>query len=498
MNDPLPDEARSETIRHGARLDLRLVPAALTCWVVTAAGILQPVGAVLAIVCVVAAGAVLAARHRIPGYADGLGAGLLAVCVVGAGFGFAITLRSDNVRDHPVAQRFGTVTEVTVTVTESPRSVGSGRVMFRANLNLLGTDEMGGRVTVFAAGLPFAAAAAGQPMRFRASIARPKRHDLTVATLTATGEPALGRMPATQRAAGSLRAGFAAAARDTLAADRAAMLPALVLGDLSAVTDVTAAQFRAAGLTHLPAVSGANVTIVCGTVLFAARLIGPRAAVVMAAMTLAGFVVVVQPSASVLRAAVMGAIALLAILTSRQRQAIPALAGSVLVLMTVAPQLAVDVGFVLSVSATAALVLIAPAAQLVTAPLIAGISGSVSLVAVGANLVVAPVILPITVLGTAAAPLAVCWPGAAELLIRFTGPELWWLLGVTRWASGAPGATVPVPAGVGGVLVIGLAGVATVLVWRSRWRRGALVVALVCLVAWAIADLSVGRDTIVV
>lgn len=520
MNDPLPDEARSETIRHGARLDLRLVPAALTCWVVTAAGILRPVGAVLAIVCVVAAGAVLAARHRIPGYADGLGAGLLAVCVVGAGFGFAITLRSDNVRDHPVAQRFGTVTEVTVTVTESPRSVGSGRVMFRANLNLLGTDEMGGRVTVFAAGLPFAAAAAGQPMRFRASIARPKRHDLTVATLTATGEPALGRMPATQRAAGSLRAGFAAAARDTLPADRAAMLPALVLGDMSAVTDVTAAQFRAAGLTHLTAVSGANVTIVCGTVLFAARLIGPRAAVALAAMTLAGFVVVVQPSASVLRAAVMGAIALLAILTSRHRQAIPALAGSVLVLMTVAPQLAVDVGFVLSVSATAALVVIAPvwsrrlvargwpkpvadavciaaAAQLVTAPLIAGISGSVSLVAVGANLVVAPVIVPITVLGTAAAPLAVCWPGAAELLIRFTGPELWWLLGVTRWASGAPGATVPVPAGVGGVLVIGLAGVATVLVWRSRWRRGALVVALVCLVAWAIADLSVGRDTIV-
>ena len=267
------------------------------------------------------------------------------------------------------------------------------------------------------------------------------------------------------------------------------MLPALVLGDTSAVTDVTAAQFRAAGLTHLTAVSGANVTIVCGTVLFAARLIGPRAAVALAAMTLAGFVVVVQPSASVLRAAVMGAIALLAILTSRQRQAIPALAGTVLVLMTVAPQLAVDVGFVLSVSATAALVLIAPvwsrrlvargwpkpvadavciaaAAQLVTAPLIAGISGSVSLVAVGANLVVAPVIVPITVLGTAAAPLAVCWPGAAELLIRFTGPELWWLLGVTRWASGAPGATVPVPAGVGGVLVIGLAGIATVLVWR--------------------------------
>ena len=93
---------------------------------VTAAGIQWPVGAALTAVFVVAAGAVLAARHRIP-ESPRVGAGLLAVCVVGAGFAFAITLRSDNVRDHPVAQRFGTVAEVTVTVTESPRSVGSGR-----------------------------------------------------------------------------------------------------------------------------------------------------------------------------------------------------------------------------------------------------------------------------------------------------------------------------------------------------------------------------------
>ena len=76
------------------------------------------------------------------------------------------------------------------------------------------------------------------------------------------------------------------------------------------------------------------------------------------------------------------------------------LSASVIVLMIAAPELAVDVGFALSVSATAALVVIAPvwsrrlvgrgwpkpladavsvavAAQLVTAPLVAGISGSV-------------------------------------------------------------------------------------------------------------------------
>jgi predicted membrane metal-binding protein len=43
-------------------------------------------------------------------------------------------------------------------------------------------------------------------------------------------------------------------------------------------------------VTHLTAVSGANVTIVCAAVLFSARLIGPRAAVVLAAIALVAFV----------------------------------------------------------------------------------------------------------------------------------------------------------------------------------------------------------------
>ena len=215
-------------------------------------------------------------------------------------------------------------------------------------------------------------------------------------------------------------------------------------------------------MTHLMAVSGANVTIVCAAVLFSARLIGPRAAVVLAALTLVAFVIVVQPTASVLRAAVMGAIALAGMLSSRRRQAIPALCATVLVLLAVAPQLAVDVGFALSVVATAALVVIAPvwsrrlagrgcpkpladalavaaAAHVVTAPLVAGISGRVSLVAVVANLAAAPAIAPITVLGSAAAVLSVAWPAGAQLLIRFTGPELWWVVRVAHWSAGVPG-----------------------------------------------------------
>ncbi|ORU95995.1 competence protein [Mycobacterium bohemicum] len=503
---------------------MRLVPAALTCWAVTAAGIRWPVGRVLALCCVgLAAGAGLlawrAARQAGSGARlSAIGAGLVAVGVVGAGFGFAIALRADAVDRHPITAAAGTVVVVTVAATESPVAVGpvnQGRLMFRANLKRVRDDEMSGRVVVFARASDFGGLTVGQPMRFTARIGRPTRHDLTVAVLTATGRPEAGAASAVQRAAHRVRGRFAAAVRDALPAEQAAMLPALVLGDTSAVSAQTRGDFRAAGMTHLTAVSGANVTIVCAAVLFSARVIGPRAAVVLAGAALAAFVVVVQPTPSVLRAAVMGATALAGILSSRRRQAMPALSATVLILLAVAPQLAVDVGFALSVLATAALVVIAPgwsrrlvrrgcpkpladglavacAAHVVTAPLVAGISGRVSLVAVGANLAVAPVIAPITVLGSAAAGLCLLWPACAQLLIRFTGPELWWVLRVARSAAGVPAATVPVPAGVGGVVVVAAVAGGVVLLWRWRWFRAAVTPVLavlgMCALAWTIAE----------
>ena len=500
-----------------ARLDARLVPAALTSWMVTAAGIVWPIGTALGSVCLTASafGALLwwfAPRHPV---IRTIGVGLAAAGIVGAGFGFAIALRVNAVAHHPVTAAFGTTAEVAVTPTESPISVGHSRLLFRATLRQLNDDETSGRAVVFAPARDFGAVMVGQPMRFRARITAPTRRDLSVAVLTATGAPTIGTAGPLNRAAYAVRAGFAAAARRVLPADQAAMLPALVLGDMSTVTPVTGQEFRTAGLTHLTAVSGANVTIVCGAVLFSGRLIGPRAAVALAGVTLALFVVVVQPSASVLRAAVMGAIALVGVLSSRRRQAIPALAATVLLLMVATPQLAVDVGLALSVVATAALVIIAPiwsrrlvaagwpkpladavcvacAAQLVTAPLVAGISGRFSVVSAAANLAVAALIAPITVLGSAAAALCLFWPAGAALLIRFTGPELWWLLRIAHGAASVPGASVPVPSGLSGVVVVGAGGVLAVLLWRWRWFRAAMTLAACTLLAWSLSGLLAG------
>jgi competence protein ComEC len=507
------------------RLDLRLVPAALTSWAVTAAGILWHVGGsvtsvALAIAATAAAGRWGSGRRESGVDVRAVATAVVAVAVVGAGFAVAVGLRVAEQRHHPIVERYGTVAAVVVTPTETPRSLGGGRTMFRGSLQRLGDSEMSGRVVVFTRAVEFADLTAGRPASFRARIGRPTRRDLSVAVLSATGQPKLGEAAPIDRVAHGIRTRFADAARIALPADQAAMLPALVLGDTSAVTAQTTADFRASGLTHLTAVSGANVTIVCGAVLMTAALLGPRLAVGLAGLALVAFVIVVQPSASVLRAAVMGAITLLAVVSHRRRQAIPVLSACVMVLMIAAPELAVDVGFALSVSATAALVVLAPvwsrrlvgrgwpkplsdavsvavAAQLVTAPLVAGISGTFSVVSVVANLAVAAVIPPITVVGTAAAALCPLWPAGTQLLIRFTGPELWWLLRVARWAAGVPGASVDVPSGLLGVVCVAAAGVAAVVSWRWRWVRITTAAAAMCLLAWTVSGLSGGHDTIV-
>lgn len=86
-----------------SRLDVRLVPAALVSWIVTAAGIVWPIGNVCALCCVVVAlggGALWWCVARRSWHAPRLGsisAGLVAVGMVGAGYGLAVALRSEAV-----------------------------------------------------------------------------------------------------------------------------------------------------------------------------------------------------------------------------------------------------------------------------------------------------------------------------------------------------------------------------------------------------------------
>jgi competence protein ComEC len=257
-------------------------------------------------------------------------------------------------------------------------------------------------------------------------------------------------------------------------------------------------------MTHLNAVSGANVAIVLGVVLFAVRWVraGPVVRAVVCAVALVGFVILARPSPSVIRAAMMGAIGLLGLASGRPRAALPALAGGVALLIGYDPELAADPGFTLSVLATAGLLLLAPqwrdalqrrgwpgwaaealavpaAAQVACGPVIAGISGTVSLVAVPANLVVVPAIAPATLLGIAAAVLSPIWATGAGFAAWLGYWPAKWLVVVATYGARVPAGALPWPGGVFGALLLAVITVALLVAARNPLvRRLVAVVAL--------------------
>ncbi|MGI8664529.1 MAG: ComEC/Rec2 family competence protein, partial [Jatrophihabitans sp.] len=321
----------------------------------------------------------------------------------------------------------------------------------------------------------------GQRVRLDGRLSTPMSGNLLSATISTNTSPTLlGRPPPWQRAAGSVRVGLQRASAGLPILARG-LLPGVVDGDTSQLDPVLANRFQVAGLSHLVAVSGTNCAIVIGTVALVLRRLraSPRTIAVLGGLVLLGFVLIARPSPSVLRAAVMAAIALAALATGRQRSGVPVLAAACLVLLVWQPGLAVSLSFALSVAATAALLLIAPgwvhalrrrgvpvgvaepfavaaAAHLVTVPLVAGLSGRISLVAIPANVLAEPVVAAATVLGALAAVCSVLWMPAAVLFAQLAGWPCRWLVWVAEYFGSLPGASVPWPAGVPGGLLLGL------------------------------------------
>lgn len=290
-------------------------------------------------------------------------------------------------------------------------------------------------------------------------------HDLA-GVLAARGPPeVLERPDLWWRGAAAVRASI----RDAVAhrpADQRALVPALVDGDDAGLDEGLAADFRTAGLTHLLAVSGTNLTLVVGFLLVLARWVGVRGRALLGvgAVGIVGFVLLARTEPSVLRAAVMGTVALLSMGADGRRRGARALGVAVVVLLLVQPALAVQPGFALSVLATGGIVLLAPgwrdalacwlprwiaeavavpaAAQLACTPVVAALSGQVSLVAVAANLVVAPIVGPATVLGLGGGLVGLLWADGGRLLGTLAGWCVSWIVLVATRSSALPTAAI--------------------------------------------------------
>jgi competence protein ComEC len=491
-----------------APADLRLAVGAVAAWLsVLLALVLPPLtGAISGGVGILLVPAALILRRRWSATAA-----LLLGCA-GAAI-LATSARVAGVDRSPLtglAERRASAT-VELVLSDDPRPLSGGAgppsvaVAARARVVASGGRawSVSDRVLVLAPAEGWSGLLPSQRVRVDGRLMPPSRRDLTAAVLAVRSAPARVDPPSVvQIAAGGIRTGLRDAAA-VLPEGPRGLLPGLVDGDVSGLDAQLAADFKTAGLSHLTAVSGTNVAIVTGAVLLLLRALtcGPRTSAVAAGVTLAGFVVLARPSPSVLRAAVMGAIALLALATGRPRSALPALGAAVLVLVFVSPPLARDPGFALSVLATAGLVLLAPgwaawlrsrhvppgvaealavpaAAMVATAPVIAAISGTVSLVSIPANLLAEPAVAPATVLGVLAAVVSPLSGDVARWLAWLAGVPVGWLVEVGTRAAHVPLAALPWPGGVTGaaVLVLGVALAMPLLRWRPG-RRVALAAA---------------------
>ena len=142
--------------------------------------------------------------------------------------------------------------------------------------------------------------------------------------------------------------------------ERGGLLAALVIG--SAVVPLPASlneNFRAAGLSHALAASGFHLTVLLGATLAMARPLGrwPRLGCAAGAILL--FLLLAGPQPSVVRAVLMGALALLLLELGTKGRPLGILALSVVAMLLLRPDWLLDVGFQLSVAATAGLLLTA-------------------------------------------------------------------------------------------------------------------------------------------
>ncbi|RQP11340.1 MAG: MBL fold metallo-hydrolase [Microbacteriaceae bacterium] len=481
--------------RRPRAAELRLVPAALGAW--GAAGLLiglapdAPFGLVAAVLWAAAAGAALAALWLRPCAVVSLG--LTAAALVATVVALQLPVRVPE----PLAEAVGGP------AVELDVVVAGGVIGDRAKgaASLADHPEAGSApVLVFLD--PGAAPRVGETWRLTARL-RAAEPGGAVALLAFAEGPAerVGRSPPLLAAAAALREGLVELS-GTLPGSGALLLPGLAVGDTSRVDAPLDAAMKAASLTHLTAVSGANCAVVVGAVFAACALLGmPRGArIAVSLAALAGFVVLVTPEPSVLRAAVMGGIVLLALSLGRATRGIPPLCLAVVVLLVADPWLARSYGFALSVLATAGLLLLAGplaavlarwmssplalviaiplAAQLACQPVLLLLTPTLPLWGVPANLLAGPAAPLATVLGLIACLVAPVAPPLAHGVASIAWLPSAWIAAVAHFFADLPGARMPWPAGpLGVVALVALSVVAVVAMLAPPGTRGRRLVA---------------------
>lgn len=245
----------------------------------------------------------------------------------------------------------------------------------------------------------------------------------------------------------------------SLPSDQRALLAGLVLGDDRAQPPELTADFRAAGLTHLLAVSGQNVLFVLAVAGPALRRLRLWPRFVLAIGVIAAFALVTRFEPSVVRAAFVAGVALYAQTIGRPSGGLRHLAIAVCLLLLVDPLLVHSLGFRLSVAASLGVLLLGPrlaerlpgptwmrtglavtaGAQVAVAPVLVPVFGPMPLAALPANVAAGPIAGALMVWGLTAGTVAGAVGGPlAWLLHRPSAVGLRVLEGIAATGASLP------------------------------------------------------------
>jgi competence protein ComEC len=302
-----------------------------------------------------------------------------------------------------------------------------------------------------------------------------------------------------------LRRAAAAALARAIPEPEAGLAAGILVGLRDRVDRDLAAAFTLVGASHVVAISGWNIAIVAASVGALGGRLARRRRSVLTVGAIVAYVAFVGPSPSVVRAAAMAGVVLLARESGRAGRAAAALAWAATAILLVDPALVRDAGFQLSTLATAGLLAwatplgerlvrlsrgrlpgwlveslaVSLAAQAATLPVVLASFGRLAIVSPVVNLFVVPLVAPAMAAGAVAlAAGLVVAPAVPPVIATLAGLPAWaclaGIVAAVRFGAGLPFASLELapPADTIAAVAVGLPLVA--LAFRPAAVRGTL------------------------
>lgn len=140
---------------------------------------------------------------------------------------------------------------------------------------------------------------------------------------------------------------------------QASLLSGILVGTKASMPKDFYHSLQKTGTLHIIALSGTNITMLISFFDLLFKPLGKRKSSLFSIFAIIIFILFVGPSASVVRAGIMGSLNLIAILFGRRNLPLLSLVITALIMVILSPQIIIDIGFQLSFLATLGIMLFA-------------------------------------------------------------------------------------------------------------------------------------------